>query len=110
MNRSIHEVNFIDLNGISLQPAQRLVTVARTFSARTLVWCGGERILLQSLDATNLLPARCTQLTITAEGPDAKAAIAALASLILAANRGAPLQDHRGVGSNARPRGTQASG
>jgi phosphotransferase system HPr-like phosphotransfer protein len=110
MNSAIREVSFVDSNGISLPPAFRLVRVARTFSAHTVAWCGGERINLQSLDGTNLLPARCTDLKITAKGPDAQATLAALANLILAANSGLPLEDHRGVGRNGQLRGTHAPG
>jgi phosphotransferase system HPr (HPr) family protein len=110
MHPTHREVSFLDPNGISVRRASSLVRVAQSFASHIVISCDGVTASLQSLKAANKLPARCTELRLTADGPDAQAAIAALASLILATNTGAPVETTAGWTGNGHPGGTHEPG
>jgi phosphotransferase system HPr (HPr) family protein len=80
MNRQVEVVN--DL-GFNLRAADKFVTLARSFQADIRIACGDRAASgLSVLDLTTLPAARGARLEIAADGPDAEAALTALAELI----------------------------
>ena len=78
-------VVIVDVLGPHMRPADRFVTLAKTFRSDIVVTCRGTRADGKSILDLATLAAECgTPLDIEAHGPDAEDAVAALADLILA--------------------------
>lgn len=71
--------------GLHLRPAARFLSLAKSFRSDIVVIYKGRRVDGRSLLDLSTLAAECgTTIEIEAHGPDAEAAVTALAGLILA--------------------------
>lgn len=78
-------VVIVDVLGLHMRPADKFVTLAKTFRSDIVVICRGSMADGKSILDLATLAAGCgTTLDIEAHGPDAEDAVAALADLILA--------------------------
>ena len=78
-------VVIVDVLGLHMRPADKFVTLAKTFRSDIVVICRDSRADGKSILDLATLAAGCgTALDIEAHGPDAGDAVAALADLILA--------------------------
>jgi phosphocarrier protein HPr len=69
----------IDPAGLHARPAAKVVQVASRFQSRIILWSGERSVDVKSLIALLGLTIRpLTEITLTAEGPDADDALAAL--------------------------------
>lgn len=80
--RQVEILNFL---GLHLRPADQFVRLASSFQAEVVVHCRGGSFNGKSiLDLTSLAAERGTILELEARGPDAEAALKALAELVAA--------------------------
>ena len=80
--RQIEITNFL---GLHLRPADKFVRLALQYQAEVRVIHNGNEYNGKSiLDLTSLAAERGTRLEVVARGPDAEAAVGALAELVLA--------------------------
>ena len=71
--------------GLHLRPAEKFVTTAQRFASQIRVYLRDQEVSGKSiLDLATLAAERGTVLEIVADGPDAEAAVAALAELVAA--------------------------
>ncbi len=79
------QVEITNAMGLHLRPADKFVRVAHRFQSEIRVLVDGREINGKSiLDLTTLAAERGTWLDLEARGPDAEAAVEALAELVLA--------------------------
>ena len=79
------QVEITNALGLHLRPADKFVRLAHKYQSEIRVYHEGREINGKSiLDLTTLAAACGTWLDLEARGPDAEAAIAALAELVLA--------------------------
>ncbi|WP_435020536.1 HPr family phosphocarrier protein [Tundrisphaera sp. TA3] len=79
------QVEITNVLGLHLRPADKFVRMANQFQSQIQVHHLGRQINGKSiLDLTTLAAEQGTQLVLEARGPDAEAAVAALADLVLA--------------------------
>ena len=78
-------VQIVNAYGLHMRPANKFVTLAQSFHSEIRVDYGGTKVNGKSLLDMTGLAAECgTMLDLEAEGPDAEAALAALADLVAA--------------------------
>jgi phosphocarrier protein len=83
--RAHRRVEIVNTHGLHMRPAGKFVTLAGSFRSEVWVDYQGARVNGKSvLDMTTLAAQRGTQMDIEAIGPDAEAAIHALAELVAA--------------------------
>jgi len=83
--RAHRRVEIVNTHGLHMRPAGKFVTLASSFRSEVWVEYRGARVNGKSvLDMTTLAAQRGTVLDIEAIGPDAEAAINALADLVAA--------------------------
>jgi phosphocarrier protein len=79
------QVEILNALGLHLRPADKFVRLAHRFQSEIRVQHAGQEINGKSiLDLTTLAAERGTLLYLEARGPDAEAAVEALAGLVLA--------------------------
>ena len=79
------QVEILNALGLHLRPADKFVRLANSFQSEIRVHKAGQAINGKSiLDLTTLAAERGTLLYLEARGPDAEAAVEALAKLVLA--------------------------
>ena len=79
------QVVIVDALGLHMRPADKFVTLAKTFCSDIVVICRGARANGKSILDLATLAAECgTTLDIEAQGSDAEDAVADLADLIIA--------------------------
>jgi len=79
------QVEITNALGLHLRPADKFVRVASRFESEVRVFFDGLEVNGKSILDLSTLAAECgTQLDLEARGPDAEAAVAALADLVLA--------------------------
>lgn len=79
------QVEILNALGLHLRPADKFVRLAHRFQSEIRVYHEGHEINGKSiLDLTTLAAERGTLLDLEARGPDAEAAVEALAELVLA--------------------------
>ena len=79
------QVEITNALGLHLRPADKFVRVAHRFQSEIRVFVDGQSINGKSILDLTTLAAECgTRLDLEARGPDAEAAIEALAELVLA--------------------------
>ncbi len=79
------QVKIMNALGLHLRPADKFVRVASRFQSEVRVFHDGLEVNGKSILDLSTLAAECgTQLDLEARGPDAEAAVAALADLVLA--------------------------
>ncbi len=79
------QVEITNALGLHLRPADKFVRVASRFQSEVRVFHDGLEVNGKSILDLSTLAAECgTQLDLEARGPDAEAAVAALADLVLA--------------------------
>lgn len=79
------QVEILNALGLHLRPADKFVRLASGFASEVKVYHnGGEFNGKSILDLTSLAAERGTVLELEARGPDAEAALAALAALVSA--------------------------
>jgi phosphotransferase system HPr (HPr) family protein len=79
------QVEILNAMGLHLRPADKFVRLAHSFRSEIRVLHRGREINGKSiLDLTTLAAERGTLLHLEARGPDAEAAVEALAELVLA--------------------------
>ena len=79
------QVEIVNALGLHLRPADKFVRLAHQFQAEVRVIHEGQEFNGKSiLDLTSLAAERGTRLDLEAHGPDADAAVAALAELVAA--------------------------
>jgi phosphocarrier protein HPr len=77
------EVDITNSLGLHLRAASRFVSLAQQFRADVSVICNGHKVSGKSmLDLATLAAACGSRLALSADGPDAEAALDALTSLI----------------------------
>lgn len=77
------QIEITNILGFNLRAADKFVRLARQFQADVRIACGDRTASgLSVLDLTTLPAARGSRLELAADGPDAEAALAALAELI----------------------------
>ncbi len=78
-------VEILNALGVHLRPAEKFVTLANRFESQVRVHLRDREVNGKSiLDLATLAADRGTVLEVEAEGPDAEAAVAALAQLVAA--------------------------
>src|SRR3954453_709841 len=78
-------VEIVNPYGLHMRPAGKFVSLASSFRSEVWVECRGTRVNGKSiLDMTTLAAERGTLLDLEARGPDAEAALIALADLVAA--------------------------
>ena len=79
------QVEITNTLGLHLRPADKFVRLAYQFQSEIRVFSEGREINGKSILDLTTLAAECgTQLVVEARGPDAEAAVEALAELVLA--------------------------
>ncbi len=79
------QVQIVNAYGLHVRPATKFVKLAQSFQSDVRVDSQGTKVNGKSLLDMTGLAAECgTMLDLEAEGPDAKAALAALADLVAA--------------------------
>jgi len=79
------QVEIINALGLHLRPADKFVRLAHRFQSEIRVYSDGHEINGKSILDLTTLAAECgTRLDLEARGPDAEAAVEALAELVLA--------------------------
>ena len=77
------EATIVNQDGIHARPAARIVRLASNFSADIELAKDGVGVNGKSIMGVMMLAAECgSSITIRANGPDAEAAVAALADLV----------------------------
>lgn len=78
------EVEIVNTLGLHLRAAGKFVEFARAFQADVAVICDGRKVSGKSILDLATLAAECgTRLVLDVEGPDAEAAVDALAGLVV---------------------------
>ncbi len=79
------QVEITNALGLHLRPADKFVRLAQRFRSEIRVFAAGREINGKSILDLTTLAAECgTRLDLEARGPDAEAAVEALAELVLA--------------------------
>jgi phosphocarrier protein HPr len=77
------EATIVNQDGIHARPAARIVRLASNFTADIELAKDGVGVNGKSIMGVMMLAAECgSSITIRADGPDAEAAVAALANLV----------------------------
>jgi len=86
-NTAERTVEIRNPEGLHMRPAMQFVDCANLYRSKVTVWKDSQSVDGKSImQVTTLIAIQGTQLTIRASGPDAEAAVAALAEVIESVN------------------------